>query len=73
MLEKYYRLKAKRKLLKQYRYINEVDKILEEYLTGQILKGGSSEFLGKSRNDLVIKQNAIKTQNEFIIFLSNLK
>lgn len=72
MIEKYYRWKAKRKLISQYRYITEVDKILEDYISHTVMKGGSDEFLAKSRADLVTKRSAIKTQEAFIAFLQNI-
>ena len=69
--EKYYRRKAKRDLIKKYSYLQEVDKLLEEYLTAQILKGGSQEFLSKSRQSLVKKQGDMKNQEGMIVFLKN--
>lgn len=71
--ENYYRWKAKRDLIKKYMYLQEVDKLLEEYLTAQILKGGSQEFLSKSRQSLVKKQGDMKNQEGMIMFLKNAK
>lgn len=64
---------AKWRLIWRYEYLNEVNKILEEYLTSKILQGGSADFLGKSRNDLVQKQNEIKETEKMVEFLHSLK
>lgn len=70
---KYYRWKARFTLIRRYEYLNEVNAILEEYLTQRILGGGSAEFLGKSRSDLIAKQNEIKETQNMVHFLKNLK
>jgi hypothetical protein len=54
-------------------YLNEVNKLLEEHLTGKILQGGSSEFLNKARTDLLSKQGEIKVNEEFIEFVKKTK
>ncbi len=70
---KFYRWKAKWTLTKRYEYLNQVNRVLEEYITERILGGGSAEFLGKSRSDLVTKQNEIKETDKMIEFLKKIK
>ncbi len=69
MKEIFYRWLAKWRLVRRYRYLNEVNKILEAYLTSRIINGGSEDFITKARRDLVEKQNEIKENNGFINFL----
>ncbi len=71
--EKYYRGKAKWTLIRRYEYLNQVNRVLEEYITERILAGGSADFLGKSRNDLVAKQGEIRETDKMIAFLRKLK
>lgn len=71
--EKFLRLRAKRKLISQYEYVAEVNKIMEEYMTGQLLRGGSDEFVAKGRADLAKVQQELKVNKEFISFLKNLQ
>lgn len=73
MKEKYYRWLAKWRLIRRYRYLNEVNKLLEEYMTSRIIRGGSQEFIGKARTDLVTKQNEIRETNNMIDFLKGSK
>lgn len=73
MIEKYYRLKAKWTLILRYKYLIQVNLVLEEYLTERILDGGSADFLGKSRADLVAKQQEIKETEKMVQFLRRLK
>lgn len=73
LITAFYRWRAKRKLLEQYRYLNEVNKLLEGYLTKQIISGGSQEFISKGRADLVAKQNEMKVNEKFIDYLLKLK
>ena len=68
----YYRKLAKFRLIHRYEYVNEVNRILEEYLTEKILEGGSSEFLNKGRADLVNKQNEIKETDKMVVFLKKI-
>lgn len=70
---KYYRWKARFTLIRRYEYLNEVNKVLEEYLTKRILDGGSADFLAKGRTDLIAKQNEIKETENMVFFLKNLK
>lgn len=69
----YLRWKARRTLLNQYEYVMEVDHLLEDYLSQNLLKGGSAEFMKVGRENLVKKQGEIKTNREFIQFLKNYK
>lgn len=64
---------AKRRLISRYEYLNEVNAILEEYITERILSGGSAEFLGKSRSDLIAKQQEIKETEKMVDFLKRIK
>jgi hypothetical protein len=73
MMKYFYRRLARWRMVRRYKYLNEVNKILEEYLTSKILRGGSAEFLQKGRNDLVKSQNEIKEQENFIEFLKKTK
>ena len=68
-----YRWLAKKRLVKRYEYLNEVNKIMESYITRRILDGGSQEFLTKSRSDLVNKQNEIKETEKMVEFIRNLQ
>lgn len=71
--KKYLRWKARRTLLNQYEYVMEVDHLLEDYLSSNLLRGGSAEFMKVGRENLVKKQGEIKTNREFIQFLQNYK
>ena len=71
--KKYYRFKAKFTLIRRYEYLNEVNQVLEEYLTAKLLQGGSSEFLAKGRADLANKQSEIKETDLMVAFLKQLK
>lgn len=71
--ERYYRWKARFTLVRRYEYLNQVNRVLEEYLTMKILQGGSADFLAKGRKDLIDKQNEIKETDLMISFLKNLK
>ena len=69
----YYRWKGKWELIHRYEYLNEVNKILESYITRRILDGGSQEFIAKSRSDLTAKQSEIKETDKMVEFFRNLK
>lgn len=73
MKEKFYRWVARGRLIRRYEYLNEVNKILEEYITERIIAGGSADFLAKSRSDLIAKQQEIKETVKMVHFLRNLK
>jgi hypothetical protein len=70
---RYYRWLAKTRLIHRYDYLNQVNIILEEYLTEKLLQGGSTEFLNKGRQDLVAKQNEIKETGAMVEFLKRIK
>lgn len=70
--EKYLRKLAKHRLINRYNYLNEVNKILEEYIKSRIMNGGSADFLAKSRQDLINKQNEIKESERLVSFLRKL-
>lgn len=72
LMKSYLRRKAKRTLKNQYRYLMEVNAILEEYLTEKLLQGGSEEFMAKGRADLAQKQSELKTNTEFVEFLNRI-
>lgn len=71
--KKYLLWKARRKLLSQYEYVMEVDHLLEDYLSSNLLRGGSDEFMKVGRENLIKKQQEIKTNTEFIKFLKEYK
>ena len=71
--KKYYRWKARFTLIRRYEYLNEVNAVLEEYITKKILEGGSQEFLAKGREDLIKKQSEIKETEKMVEFLRSIK
>ena len=71
--KKYLLWKARRKLLEQYEYVAVVDELLEDYLSSNLLNGGSDEFMKVGRQNLIKKQQEIKTNAEFIKFLQGYK
>lgn len=74
MIKKFYRLLAKSRLIRRYKYLNEVNQILEEYLMDRLLSGNNNPtFLEKGRKDLVEKQNELKENENFIRFLKKIK
>lgn len=69
----YLRRKAKRKLIRQYEYLVEVNTILEEYITDKILLGGSAKFIEDGRKNLIQKQGEIRENKTFLEFLAKVK
>lgn len=69
----FYRKLAKGRLIRRYEYLNEVTKLLEQYVTKRILDGGSEEFLNRSRQELVTRQNEVKENERLIAFLRQIK
>lgn len=69
--KKYLRWKALRTLIGQYEYVAEVDNILEDYLSKNLLEGGSADFMKTGRENLVKKQSEMKTNQRFIEFLKS--
>lgn len=70
---KFNRLLAKWRLIRRYKYITEVDRLMEEYLTEQIMNGGSDEFIADSRRKLIDLQNGIVANQTLINFLKRSK
>jgi hypothetical protein len=74
MMKKFYRLLAKSRLSRHYKYLSEVNTILEEYIMDRLLSGNNNPaFLEKGRKDLVEKQNELKENKNFIRFLKKIK
>ena len=73
MLEKFIlrflRWRAIRKMIWRYRYLSEVNKLLEEYQTQLILRGGSDEFVAATRKQLLTVQGELKSQQDFLNWL----
>ena len=70
--QKFYRFRAKWSLINRYEYLMEVDKLMEEYQTGMILRGGSEQFLAQGRKSLSESQARMKEQKNLIDFLKKL-
>jgi hypothetical protein len=64
---------AKRRLIHRYKYLNEVNKILEEFITFRILQGGSPDNISGARKELIAKQNEIKEAQKLLDFIKKLK
>jgi|GEM_PF-6354945 len=73
LIQKYYRRLAKFRLVRRYQYLNEVNKILEEYIKNRILSGSNDAFIEQSRKELVTKQAEIKENEALVDFIKNLK
>lgn len=73
MLDKIYRLLAKSRLIRRYKYLVQVNNLMEEYQTSRILQGGSEEFKAQSRAQLVELQKDTKEYNNLVEFLKRLK
>lgn len=71
-MKKFYRWLAVWRLKRRYAYLIEVDRVMEEFVTQSILDGGSQEFLGASRQQLISLQNDIKSKERLIAFLKAL-
>lgn len=71
--QKYNRLLAKWRLIHRYEYLIEVDKWMSEFVTKTILGGGSDEFIGKQRNQLMELERDISAKTRLIEFLKNNK
>lgn len=72
-MQKLYRWYAKYQLIKRYKYLLEVDRLMEEFTTQNILDGGSPEFIAASRNQLVTLQNEMRGRQRLLDFLRNTK
>lgn len=73
LIQKYYRRLAKFRLVRRYLYLNEVNKLLEEYIKNRILSGSNDQFIEQSRKELVNKQAEIKENEALVDFIKNLK
>lgn len=73
MLQKFYRKLAIWRLKRRYKYLIEVDKLMEEFTTGSILEGGSAEFIGASRKQLLALQHDISSKEKLLRFLYKTK
>lgn len=69
----YYNWLARYRLIKRYRYLIEVNEILEGYMTTKIVNGGSQEFLAKTREELVRNQQETRENRAFIQYLNSKK
>lgn len=70
MKTKFYHWLARWRMVRRYRYLIEVNKILEEYLTQQIIAGGSEDFIKDSRKQLLSIQGETKTHERFVNYLT---
>lgn len=66
---KFLRWRAVRKMIWRYRYLSEVNKLLEEYQTGLIIRGGPDEFIAATRKQLLTVQGEIKSHQDFLNWL----
>lgn len=71
--KKFLRWKAKWSLINRYEYLNEVDRLMEQYQTQQILRGGSEQFLTQARKGLSESQARMKEQQNLVTFLRQVK
>lgn len=67
--QKYNHWLARHRLVNRYLYLNEVNKLLEGYITQKILNGGSPEFVNKARQDLLTNQRDTKENENFVNYL----
>lgn len=72
MIQKFYRWLAKGRLVRRYKYLKEVNNLLEEYQTTRILEGGSEEFKAQTRANLVGLQKDTKEYENLIRFLNSI-
>lgn len=73
MKKKFYRWLAKWRLIRRYEYLTEVNNLMEEFITNEILSGGSDDFIGESRKQLISLQNETQKQGAMIAFLKSVK
>jgi len=69
--KKYYRWKAIFLLTHRYEYLAEVNALLEEFITENLLDGGSADYLKKGREELLKKQSEIKETEKLLAFLKS--
>lgn len=70
--QKYYRWKAIRKTIQRYRYLIELDKVMEEFDTWKILQGGSEKYISDGRKNLLEVQMRLAEEEKFLGFLKSL-
>lgn len=73
IIQKYNRFIAKLRLKRRYAYLIEVDRLMSEFVTKTILDGGSNEFVGKQRQQLVALENDIMSKVKLLEFLKKTK
>jgi hypothetical protein len=73
MKQKFNRWLAVWRLKRRYKYLIEVDRVMEQFVTHSILSGGSPEFIGASRKQLVALQGEIASKEKLVDFLTKLK
>lgn len=59
-------------LRKRYRYMNEVEKVMEMYTTRQIMNSADAKAKNSNRQLLLKHQETISVQEDFIDFLKTL-
>ncbi len=69
----FYRKLSIWQLKKRYIRLNEVNKIMEEYVTKRIISAQNPDFINQSRKELITKQNEINETNQMVDFLIKLK
>ena len=67
LIRKYNRRKAIRKLTRRYLYMQEVEIIMEDWITQRILGGQEGR-----RKELITQQNKVKEMKLFIDYLKQL-
>jgi hypothetical protein len=61
------------RLKRRYKYLIEVDRVMEQFVTKSILDGGSQEFISASRKQLIQLQGEISSKERLLDFLENTK
>lgn len=72
LFDRFYRRLGVWRLSRRYRYLRQVNSILEEYQTNKILEGGSEEFKAAARKQLIDLQKDSSEYNHLISFLSKI-
>lgn len=71
--EKFNRFRARRNLINKYKYLIEIDKLLEEHEFNKILNGNlNDKQMIKSREQLVEIKLRLASQQEFVAFLKSI-
>lgn len=69
MIQKFNRALAIWRLKRRYKYLLEVDKLMEQFVTSSILDGGSPDFVAASRKQLITLQHEISSKEKMLAFL----